>query len=367
MLKGIDISSYQGNIDWATVKSQIDFAILRCGYGSDFANQDDKKWAANLAAVEQHGIPYGVYLYSYAKTAAKIDSEVAHVLRLAGKHKPFCIYIDMEDASTTSLGKSTLTSFGLRFCKAITAAGFKAGVYANQYWCNTYLDIAQFAKAGYSIWCAKYSSVEPKISAKYDIWQYSSRGKVKGIKGNVDMNYMYNDIRSAKQPTQAATQPTPATPVQQPTPAPAPTPAPVKIKVTYQVHDSAKKKWLNNIVGADGEGIMAYAGNLGNAIDALLIDLSEGDVYYRVHVKGDRRRAGRWLPEVKNRKDYAGNLGQAIDGIMIRTTKGKIHYQAHTVGGKWLGVISGYNAADSTHGYAGIFGRSIDAIKIYID
>lgn len=147
-----------------------------------------------------------------------------------------------------------------------------------------------------------------------------------------------------------------------------PIPSPTKIiKVTYQAHDDVKDKWLNNIVGVEGKGIMNYAGNLGHAIDALLIDVSEGDVYYKVHVKNTPKTKGRWLPEVKNRKDYAGNLGQPIDGVMIRCTKGTIHYQVHIKGGSWLGDITGYNASDSKYGYAGILGKEIDAIRIWFN
>lgn len=201
-LKGIDVSKYQGTIDWNKAKDVIDFAILRCGYGSDIVKQDDSKFERNVAECERLGIPYAVYLYSYATDSMKVTSEICHVLRVIGNHRPFCIYFDMEDNSTTRLGKATLTSFAHKFCKAIEAQGFKAGVYANQHWFQTYLDVADLHKAGYSIWCAKYSDSKPNIAAPYDIWQYSSKGSVPGIVGNVDMNYMYVDIRDiAKEPT----------------------------------------------------------------------------------------------------------------------------------------------------------------------
>lgn len=194
-LKGIDVSKHQGDINWDKVKPQIDFAIIRCGYGSDMASQDDIKFKANIDACHRLGIPYGIYLYSYADTEAKLASEIKHTLRLIKDTTPFCVYFDMEDASTTKLGKAKLTQFGLTFCKAMVDAGYKAGIYANQYWFRTYLDPKAFASAGYSVWCAKYATSEPDISAAYDIWQYSSSGRVDGISGNVDMNYMYKDIR----------------------------------------------------------------------------------------------------------------------------------------------------------------------------
>ena len=195
-LKGIDVSTYQGVIDWGKVKSQIDFAILRCGYGQDFKHQDDDKFSRNVAECEKLNIPYGVYLYSYAKSEANIDGEVKHILRLLEGCKPFCVYIDMEDSSTTKCGKAKLTAFAKRFCENVKTKGFKVGVYANQNWFQNYLDVAELHKCGYSIWCAKYSNSKPNIAAPYDIWQYSSKGSVDGIKGNVDMNYMYNDVRN---------------------------------------------------------------------------------------------------------------------------------------------------------------------------
>ena len=213
MLNGIDVSVYQGNIDWNKVKPYIEFAILRLGFGGDFKNQDDKQFERNAKECERLGIPYAVYLYSYAKTEQAIGSEIGHTLRLISGHKPFCVYIDMEDNSTNHLGKSTLTKFALTFCKSITEHGYKAGVYANQYWFTTYLDAAKIHSQGYSIWCAKYAETEPKINAPFDIWQYSSKGKLPGIPSQgLDMNYMYKDIRNISKP--ATTKPTTTAPAE---------------------------------------------------------------------------------------------------------------------------------------------------------
>ena len=101
----------------------------------------------------------------------------------------------MEDNSTVALGKTKLTAFAKRYCEAIKKKGFKVGVYANQNWFQNYLNVKSLYNAGYSIWCAKYADSKPNIAAPYDIWQYSSSGKVDGISGDIDMNYMYNDIR----------------------------------------------------------------------------------------------------------------------------------------------------------------------------
>ena len=202
MLKGIDVSSHQGEINWNKVKSQIDFAIIRLGYGDNIERQDDSYFIKNVNGCINNNIPFAVYLYSYAANLggyASIQSEVDHTKRMLSKisKKPFCVYIDMEDASTEKLGKTLLTNFALEFCKQIKNAGYKAGVYANQNWFQNFLQCSTIASFGYSIWCAKYSDSKPNISSNYDIWQYTDKGRIDGINGNVDMNYMYNNIINA--------------------------------------------------------------------------------------------------------------------------------------------------------------------------
>lgn len=196
-MKGIDVSSHQSKIDWSKVK--VDFAIIRLGYGDNIERQDDIQFLNNVNGCISNNIPFGVYLYSYATNltgSASIQSEIEHCKRQLNKisKKPFCVYIDMEDDSTIKLGRSRLTDFALEFCKQITNLGYKAGVYANQNWFQNYLNPSTIASYGYSIWCAKYSDNKPNISSNYDIWQYSDRGSVNGISGNVDMDTMVNNI-----------------------------------------------------------------------------------------------------------------------------------------------------------------------------
>ena len=198
-MKGLDVSSWHESINWAEVKGQIDFAIIRIGYGDNITKQDDKYFLRNINGCIENNIPFGVYIYSYATNLggnASIQSEIDHCKRLLNQisKKPFCVYIDMEDDSTIKLGKTILTNFALEFCKQISQAGYKAGVYANQNWFQNYLNPSTIASYGYSIWCAKYSDNKPNISSNYDIWQYSSTGRINGINGNVDMNVMINNI-----------------------------------------------------------------------------------------------------------------------------------------------------------------------------
>jgi len=191
---GVDVSERDHEIAWNKVKT--DFTIIRCGFGSNVISQHDKYYDRNVAQCEKYSIPYGIYLYSYATSEMQLNSEVEHVqtqLQKCGK-KPFCVFLDMEDKSTVELGKATLTSYALKFCNEIKKIGYQAGIYANQNWFTNYLDAAKIADAGYIIWCAKYSNNPPEISINYDIWQYTSLGKMPGISGDVDLNYMCTDL-----------------------------------------------------------------------------------------------------------------------------------------------------------------------------
>lgn len=207
MLKGIDVSFAQGRVDWDKLKGNIDFAILRCGYGNNQINQDDVQWLRNVAECNRLGIPWGAYLYSYAESTADAVSETAHVLRLLKGLKPtYPVYIDMEhDAAFKSRALST--QICKIFCETVTAAGFTSGVYANKDWATNRLDMAQLSK--WTFWLAQYNSAVT-YTGKYDMWQYSSNGTIPGIGGRVDMNYCYKDFTVAASPITGLTLDTPS-------------------------------------------------------------------------------------------------------------------------------------------------------------
>ena len=200
-IRGVDVSSYQEDIDFDKIKT--DFMIIRLGYGDDLTFQDDAKFLRNVLGCIEKNIQFGVYLYSYAKGikgSESIESEVKHVLRLLKDFdvKPFRVYIDMEDDRVRYLGKNRLTEMALEFCKQIEDNGYKAGVYSNQNWFINYLDYKKIRKLGYSIWCAKYSDSKPRKEIDYDIWQYTNKGLLEGIEGYVDLNIMEKDIRGSE-------------------------------------------------------------------------------------------------------------------------------------------------------------------------
>lgn len=183
--KVIDISQWQGQIDWETVKPNIDAAIIRCGWGSDYIGQDDSYFEYNCSECERLGIPYGVYLYSYATSVDQAISEANHALRLIeGKNLSLPVFFDSEESGT----EYNASAKAMTFCEAIQNAGYKAGVYASLYWWDSYLQ----GVSGVYIWCARWQADSPGMDC--DIWQYTSDGSVPGITGRVDMNECYMEI-----------------------------------------------------------------------------------------------------------------------------------------------------------------------------
>lgn len=196
--KGIDVSEFQGSIDWDKVKADgIKFAILRVGFGMDIKSQDDKYIERNISECERLGIPYGVYLFSYANTVDKAKSEAKHTLRLIKGHTlEIGVWYDIEDNKTSgSVGKETLTNIINTYCNTIKNAGYDVGIYASLNWLNNKIEDSVQEK--YPIWVAQYYS-ECQYGGKYNIWQYASDGKVDGISGNVDMNYYYGKLENNK-------------------------------------------------------------------------------------------------------------------------------------------------------------------------
>lgn len=198
MLNGIDVSEHQGIIDWNKAKDYAQFVMIRVGVGSDIASQDDSQAIRNMKECDRLGIPYGLYLYSYALNEKSEHSESQHMIRIAKQGNPTLgCYLDMEDAdgykarhnfAPQKHGKE-LTNFCLIFMEDMKKAGYdNVGVYANKDYFTTILDLNKIRANG-KIWLAHWGVSKPSI--KCDIWQYSSKGKVAGIKGDVDMNYGY--------------------------------------------------------------------------------------------------------------------------------------------------------------------------------
>ena len=184
VIHGIDVSNHQGSIDWSKV--EIDFAILRAGFGR-YAHQKDSQFERNYAGAKAAGIPVGAYWYSYARSAEKAREEAKACLQvLHGKQFEFPIYFDIEDRTQWNLGKAVLTAICEAFCDTLEKAGYFAGVYASTYWFTNKLDHARLASK-YTIWLADYRAVYNKTLTR-DMHQYTSSGHMEGISGRVDFN-----------------------------------------------------------------------------------------------------------------------------------------------------------------------------------
>ncbi len=193
MKRGIDVSSHQGVINWEAVKGKIDYAIIRCGYGANRESQDDIYFKRNADECTRLGIPFGVYLYSYADNIDWSNSEVDHVLRLVkGYQLAYPIYYDIEDKVQANLSNEALTDIIVNFCDKLEQHGYYVGVYANLNWWNTKLNSERLE--AYAKWVARYNST---LGYDAGMWQYTSSGTIDGINGNVDMNYCYVDYPDA--------------------------------------------------------------------------------------------------------------------------------------------------------------------------
>jgi GH25 family lysozyme M1 (1,4-beta-N-acetylmuramidase) len=188
MQKVIDVSYHNGSIDWERVKSAGYHAIIRCGYGSNFENQDDEQFKRNADECVRLNIPFGCYLYSYAKGATQAISEAEHAIRLCAPYRDvmaYPLFFDTEEPGTETVSQAYATIF----CSRVKAAGFVPGIYASQaWWLENLPDVD-----GYVKWVARWSESEPIVHG-WQLWQYSERGNVPGIKGNVDLNYSRYEI-----------------------------------------------------------------------------------------------------------------------------------------------------------------------------
>lgn len=205
MKYGIDVAQWQGNIDWSKVKK--DFAILKV---TKKDNTIEPKFLVNYKGAIANGIPVGVYRYVYAKNTTQAKAEADAIVKaLLGLQITCGVWLDMEDASIKKLGKNTLTNIINVMANTIKASGLNVGIYCNRDWFLNVLDGATLSKI-YPFWIARYplrdtgvfnanSTISPKAYAK--AWQYSQKGKVNGIVGDVDMDVMFDDALIGALPT----------------------------------------------------------------------------------------------------------------------------------------------------------------------
>lgn len=209
-MKGIDVSKWNGKVDWVGVRnSGVKFVMIRAGVGSSWGNYStDVKFDYNIRGAASMGLKIGVYLYSYARTAAAAVGEAEYMVKILEPYRSmisFPVVYDIEDDTQKDLGKSTITSMCACFCNTIRAAGYKPMIYANKEWLTNRIDVNAI-KA--DVWLAQWTS-KPSWSGKYTMWQYTDSGSVSGISGAVDMNIGYFDYSAGEdgQPATGQTEP----------------------------------------------------------------------------------------------------------------------------------------------------------------
>lgn len=189
---GIDVSFWQGRINWNVASKYIDFAIIRCGYGYQSNQVEDDYWKYNVSECERLGIPYGVYFYSSASTLEQVTSEAKHVIRLLKGHKPSLpVYYDLEDNKVESLSNQRILQHAKAFCTAIKAAGYSPGVYSCLDWWNNRLYFNEYTQ--WARWVAHYTTKNRNYDQMYNMWQYGT-ARIPGISGEVDANYLYTGL-----------------------------------------------------------------------------------------------------------------------------------------------------------------------------
>lgn len=195
--KGIDVSYYQGEIDFKKVKAAgVDFVIIRAGYGNALAypKQNDSRFEEYYKNAKAAGLNVGAYWYSYADSVEEAKQEAKSCLAaIKGKTFEMPIFFDLEEQKQFAKGRSFCDSIVKAFCNALEEAGYFAGLYISRSPLQNFIS-SDVAKR-YALWIAEYNS-KCNYSGSYGIWQYSSTGKISGISGNVDCDYCYVDYPS---------------------------------------------------------------------------------------------------------------------------------------------------------------------------
>ena len=197
--KGIDVSKFQGEIDWELVKEDgVEFAILRAGYRGYGSGKLvlDEMFIENLEGTKEHGIDIGVYFYSQATSKEEAVEEAEMVIEaLRGYDVTYPVVLDTEapsgdGARTAGLTNEERTEYILAFCETIEEAGYIPMIYSNLNWFILKTDYKALSK--YDIWLANYDT-QPYFPYDFKMWQYSEKGAVNGIEGDVDLNICFKD------------------------------------------------------------------------------------------------------------------------------------------------------------------------------
>lgn len=192
---GIDVSKYQPTINWRSVKgSGVRYVIIRCGYRGAATGSliQDPYFTSHIRGAKDAGLKVGIYFFSTALNETEAVEEASMCAELCSEYDiDYPIFIDVESSSRAgynSLSVEQRTANIRAFCETISSAGYVPGLYANKTWLTKYIDTRDL---DCKIWLAQYNSEGPTYNGHYDIWQFTSKGRVDGIDGNVDMDQSY--------------------------------------------------------------------------------------------------------------------------------------------------------------------------------
>lgn len=361
----IDVSGHDGLIDWDSAKEHIEGVIIRIGYGNDYAYQDDKQAVQNMDECERLGIPYGVYIYSYAMTMQETESEISHTLRmLKGRNPVRGVWFDMEDADEykknhgmdvySEEDRTLLTDICIRFIEEMHSRGYITGVYANYDYYKNVLDTNRLSMTeGFNMWLAHWDVEEPDMDCM--MWQF---GAYRIGDHEFDGNIYYADYSSPYKDAYIR-----------------------KVNVIYQAQIDGNY-WLPQVINDED-----YAGIRGRNITGITLSTDIGYAVYRVYSNG------RWLAYVDSRNSdisdyyngYAGN-GYSIEAVEVYyytpdtllyneaphyqafTENGYkyAYYRVSTTGNDYFPYQTDNEKNDGQDGYAGVYGRKVDRFQIVI-
>ena len=191
--KVIDVSKHNVVTDWSKVKaSGVTGVIIRAGYGR-LISQKDKTFEDYYAGAVKAGLHVGAYWYSYAKSAAEAKTEAAVFLEaIKGKTFDLPVYFDIEEESHVALGKTVCTAMVEAFCGAMEAAGYFAGVYSFDSFFAS--NLTEDVQKKYSCWVARVEKITPTYCKNYGMHQYTWKGYINGISGDVDISFCYKSF-----------------------------------------------------------------------------------------------------------------------------------------------------------------------------
>lgn len=348
MIKGIDLSAWNGDVDWELVAKDVDFVILRAGYGK-MISQKDSRFESYYSGCKKYGIKVGVYWYSYARTVDEAKMEAKVCLSVLNNRKiDLPVWYDIEEDVTFATGKENVSNIADAFFKTIIEAGYGGGIYSSLFTFQNYF--TKEVKEKYDIWLAHVASDGGALSQtsypdKKDLWQYSWKGKVNGISGDVDLDYCYKDYFTSKNNEND------------------------KNNTQTVYYQSYTDRWLGKISDCNDIDCNGFSGVKGDKIHGVTIYSNECRLKYRVHIRNEH-----WLDWISDsdindwENGVAGIKNKDIDGLQIGIIDKQgydVCYRVSTVERtQYLPWVTNWN--DMENGYAGVFDESIDRIQIKI-